>query len=735
MKYTLFNILVTIAWILLPVKPAITQSGNGSDITGPNMDAIVNPLPQDNQEQPNQEQPNQEQPNQEQPNQGQPNQQQPNQGQPNQGQPNQGPPNQGPPNQGQPNQGQPNQGQPNQGQPNQGQPNQQQPNQGQPNQGQPNQGQPNQGQPNQGPPNQGPPNQGPPNQGPPNQGPPNQGPPNQGPPNQGPPNQGPPNQGPPNQGPPNQGQPNQEPPNQQESDRTGDTNTNSDTNIQVQSVNQSPPEAAPATTQSNQSSDRTEEKPVEESEASTSEDEKVQEIEAVEQEVDRPAYEAQVQQVDVDVAVQLIEEYQAVEFSDYLGLELYGDVPSFNEISVTLYDLWQVTGQKAAFVYVSASDNQLDLFTVVPSPSGVAQRDPQLLASTRSIPGAIVAQTTGPTQHLKLPEVKGKKLREKIQKFRQQITDPRHRKSQKYLTTAQELYQWLIAPMEAQLEAEGIDILVLSMDSGLRSIPLAALHDGEQFLIEKYGVALVPSFGLTDVSYSDVRQTPILAMGASEFTELNDLPAVPIEMENILINSWESQSYLNEEFTVEKFKSVNQENRFGIIHLATHGEFKAGNLSQSYIQFYNQKLNMIELKEIANQLGWSQTEKPAIELLVLSACRTAVGSPEAELGFAGLAVQAGVKSALASLWYVSDAGTLGLMSEFYRNLSENPIKSQALRETQIAMLNGELRIENGQLRLPNGETLPLTPELAAAGNVDFSDPYFWSGFMMIGNWN
>ena len=473
----------------------------------------------------------------------------------------------------------------------------------------------------------------------------------------------------------------------------------------------------------------------EESEENASEEEEAQEIGEVEQEVDRSAYEAELQQVDVDVAVEMMEEYQAVEFSDYLGVELYGDVPSFNEISIALNDLWQVAGQKAAFVYVSASDDRLDLFTVVPSPSGVAERAPQLLASTRSIPGVIVAQTTGPTQHLQLPEVKGKKLREKIKEFRRQITDPRHRKSQKYLATAQELYQWLIAPMEAQLEAEGIDILVLSMDSGLRSLPLAALHDGEQFLIEKYGLALVPSFGLTDISYSDVREKQILAMGASEFTELNDLPAVPIEMKNILRNPWQGQSYLNEDFTVESFKDINETGLFGIIHLATHGEFKAGDLSESYIQFHNQKLNMIELKEIANKLGWSQTEKPAIELLVLSACRTAVGSPEAELGFAGLAVQAGVKSALASLWYVSDAGTLGLMSEFYRNLSENPIKSQALRETQLAMLNGELRIENGQLRLANGETLPLPPELEAAGNVDFSHPYFWSAFMIIGNWN
>jgi CHAT domain-containing protein len=498
--------------------------------------------------------------------------------------------------------------------------------------------------------------------------------------------------------------------------------------FQSQGFHQPPqPPAGPP----NQISNRPGEKPPQERPGS--------EIPRGEQQVDRPAYEAQLQQVDVDVAVQLIEEYQAVEFSDYLDLDLFGKAPSFDEISATLYDLWQVTGQKSAFIYVSSSESQLDLFTVVPSPDGrienTVQNPAQLLASTRPIPGVIVAQSQGPVQHIQLPEVKGQELRETIQQFKNEITDPRYRRSQKYLANAQKLYQTLIAPIEAQLQAEGIDIIVLSMDSGLRSLPIAALHDGQQFLIEKYGIALVPSFGLTDVSYADVRKTPILAMGASEFTDLNPLPAVPIELNNILRDSWQGELFLNQEFTVDEFKNVNQSQQFGIIHLATHGEFKSGELTESYIQFYDRKMNMIELKTIANELGWSQIENPPIELLVLSACKTAVGSPEAELGFAGLAVQAGVKSALASLWYVSDAGTLGLMSDFYQELSENPIKSQALRAAQIAMIKGEVRLENGQLRLSNGEILPLSEELAKEGNINLSHPYFWSAFMMIGNWN
>ncbi len=501
--------------------------------------------------------------------------------------------------------------------------------------------------------------------------------------------------------------------------------------FQSHGFHQPPPPGGPP----NQMGNRPEEKPGQERPGS--------EMPRRTQQVDRPAYEAQLQQVDADTAIQLIEEYQAIEFSDYLDLDLYGKAPSFDEISATLYDLWQVTGQKSAFIYVASSESQLDLFTVMPSPDGrientvqnPGQNPGQLLASTRLLPGVIVAQTQSPVQHIQLPEVKGKELRETIQKFRNEITDPRDRRSQKYLVNAQKLYQALIAPIEAQLQAERIDILVFSMDSGLRNLPIAALHDGKQFLIEKYGLAIVPSFGLTDVGYADVRNTPILAMGASEFTDLNPLPAVPIELNNILRYFGQGELFLNQEFTVDEFKNANQSKQFRMIHLATHGEFKPGNYNQSYIQFYDRKMNMSELKTIANELGWSQVENPSIELLVLSACNTAVGSPEAELGFAGLAVQAGVKSALASLWYVSDAGTLGLMSDFYQELSENPIKSQALRAAQIGMIKGEVRLENGQLRLSNGETLPLSEELAKEGNINLSHPYFWSAFMMIGNWN
>jgi CHAT domain-containing protein len=121
-----------------------------------------------------------------------------------------------------------------------------------------------------------------------------------------------------------------------------------------------------------------------------------------------------------------------------------------------------------------------------------------------------------------------------------------------------------------------------------------------------------------------------------------------------------------------------------------------------------------------------------VELLVLSACSTALGDEEAELGFTGLATLSGVKTALGSLWTVSDEGTFGLMSEFYEQLKQAPIKAEALRQAQLAMIQGTVRLEGGKLITSRG-SFPLPPELAEQGDKILSHPYFWSGFSMIGN--
>ncbi|MEM6436386.1 MAG: CHAT domain-containing protein, partial [Cyanobacteria bacterium P01_D01_bin.115] len=144
-----------------------------------------------------------------------------------------------------------------------------------------------------------------------------------------------------------------------------------------------------------------------------------------------------------------------------------------------------------------------------------------------------------------------------------------------------------------------------------------------------------------------------------------------------------------------------------------------------YIQFWDQRLGLDQLREL-------QLNNPPLDLLVMSACRTALGDTSAELGFAGLAVQAGVKSALASLWQVSDLETAGLMTEFYTQLSQQPYKAEALRQAQLAMLRGEVTVTDGVLQW-NGGSQPLPADLVNLRFGDTRHPYYWAAFTLVGS--
>ncbi len=386
------------------------------------------------------------------------------------------------------------------------------------------------------------------------------------------------------------------------------------------------------------------------------------------------------------------------ELGAYIGQKTSRELKSFADIQKRLISTAAQTGTKPAILYTFARPEQLDLVLVTPQ---------------------------GIPIHKSVPAAKRQVLLQAARELRNQITQPSKRRGNSYLASAKLLYKWLIAPLEQDLQTQDIDTIVFSMDSGLRSLPVAALHDGQQFLVEKYSLGLIPSVNLTDTRYQSLNDAKVLAMGASKFVNQNPLPAVPLEISTIVPKLWQGKSFLNEGFTLDNLKSQRKLEPFGIIHLATHGEFNPGEPSNSYIQLFDTKLKLDQLR----QLGWN---KPPVELLVLSACRTAVGDEEAELGFAGLAVQAGVKSALASLWYVSDEGTLGLMTQFYRQLKVAPIKAQALREAQLAMIKGQVRLGGGQLE-GTGENLPLPPELEEQGDRTFNHPYYWAAFTMIGS--
>ncbi|HEY9831078.1 MAG TPA: CHAT domain-containing protein, partial [Stenomitos sp.] len=423
----------------------------------------------------------------------------------------------------------------------------------------------------------------------------------------------------------------------------------------------------------------------------------------------------------IEKAIALIEQLRMQEFQNHFEGNLTSETNQSGSVEQTqavLSDIATNTGKTPAVIYVFTQPDQLQLILVTP-------KDKPLLKTVY--------------------EANKDTLLKTAKQFRSQITEPRNKKG--YQAAAQQLYQWLIAPLEGELQAKKIDTLVFSMDGGLRSIPMAALYDGKQFLVEKYSIGLIPSINLVDTRYGDVKTTEVLAMGASKFTEQNALPAVPIELSTIVgqqnlgaenrqllpanqsatTGLWTGKSFLNQGFTFSNLKAQRDQTPFGVIHLATHGEFNLGAPRNSFIQLSDTKLRLDQLR----QMGWN---KPPVELLVLSACRTALGNEDAEFGFGGLAVAAGVKSAIASLWYVSDEGTLGLITDFYQQLKTAPIKAEALRQAQIAMIQGQVRVEGGKLQgIGQGSSIPLPPELADVDDKDFSHPYYWSAFTLIGS--
>jgi CHAT domain-containing protein len=323
----------------------------------------------------------------------------------------------------------------------------------------------------------------------------------------------------------------------------------------------------------------------------------------------------------------------------------------------------------------------------------------------------------------------------KVLQFRLQIAGDSKNGSLKlaekedYLKNASQLYQWLIAPIEAELQAQKIDSLLFFLPDGLRTLPLAALYDEakEEFAVQKsFSIGTAPSLNLVDYRYRNLNNAPVLAFGATDFPgqDENSLPGVGIELP--LIQSVKGGEYfLNQDFNLQNLELQRRQNPLPIVHLATHADFVAPDLQQSYIQLYNQKLNIPSWEKLDLNL-------PVTDLLVISACNSAVGNSAVELGFGGLAVQAGVKTAVASLWSIGDIGTVGLMDGFYRNLKATSTKAEALQLAQIAMLKGEYRWSNKQLITPTG-TIDFSMLENLPTSLDLQHPYYWSSFMMIGS--
>ncbi|MBT9314416.1 CHAT domain-containing protein [Leptothoe spongobia] len=323
--------------------------------------------------------------------------------------------------------------------------------------------------------------------------------------------------------------------------------------------------------------------------------------------------------------------------------------------------------------------------------------------------------------------VKAADVQAVVETFHQTITNPVLRSAQ-YLPAAQQLFDWLIRPMLDDLEMANIDHIGFILDAGLRSLPMAALHDGQHFLIEDYSIGLLPSVGLTALSTPPALEISsgaeaTLAMGIANFAEQADLAAVPLELE-LASQSQSDEQYLDQEATLAALEHRLAQGKFTNVHLATHAVFQPGNLDNSYVQLWDQTVKLNQLQKLPLD---------EIDFLILSACATALGDLSAEFGFAGLAVNVGVQTVLASLWSISDEGTLGLMSEFYRALEPPLTRSAALRQAQIAMLQGKIGVTDGTVYGDGERIIGHLPDLEVSGSWDFSHPAYWSGFTMIGH--
>jgi CHAT domain-containing protein/tetratricopeptide (TPR) repeat protein len=275
------------------------------------------------------------------------------------------------------------------------------------------------------------------------------------------------------------------------------------------------------------------------------------------------------------------------------------------------------------------------------------------------------------------------------------------------LQPGQNIYNWLIKPFAEDLQQAGIDTLVFTQDGILKSISMAALHDGKQFLVEKYALATTPSLNLIPRSQVDHQKLKALALGLTQSSTIDgqtydSLPNVKGEIKQVKKIFAESTGLLDQAFTRDRLQQELAKTSYPIVHIATHGQFSAEPEDTFLITGDGKKLTITELDQLIRTTA--QDNQP-VNLISLTACQTAVGDERAALGLAGVAIQAGASSALASLWSISDEITPQVVKEFYTGLQQGNItKAKALQQAQKSLIK-------------RGE-----------------HPAFWSPFVLIGDW-
>jgi len=278
------------------------------------------------------------------------------------------------------------------------------------------------------------------------------------------------------------------------------------------------------------------------------------------------------------------------------------------------------------------------------------------------------------------------------------------------------LYRWLIKPINNTLEQQRIKMLVIVPDGKLRTLPFAALYNGEKFLIEEqYALAVIPGLQLTDLTPISHENIKALLTGLSVdiAVEVSDYSALKAkeELEEISKHLPNNETLFNETFVIDNVRHQLEQTSYSVVHFATHGNF-ARDPNNTFLLTYDAKKDpnaLLRMNCLEALISMTELRKKPVELLTFSACKTALGDERAALGLAGVALKSGARSALATLWSVNDTATRVLVSNFYEALGNKLSKAQALQQAQ--------------------------KKLFMKYHQDgYEHPYYWGAFLLIGNW-
>jgi CHAT domain-containing protein/Arc/MetJ-type ribon-helix-helix transcriptional regulator len=300
--------------------------------------------------------------------------------------------------------------------------------------------------------------------------------------------------------------------------------------------------------------------------------------------------------------------------------------------------------------------------------------------------------------------VNHQQVEEAIAQMQETIVQPDA--NNKFEVVSQQLYDWLIKPVAGELKNSRVNTLVFIPDGSLRNISMSALYDGKEYLVQKYAVAISPGLQLFTPKPLAQERLNVLAGGLSQppkNEKFAPLPNVKVELELIQQSGISTTILLDEKFKSTTLRKTINAQPFRVVHLATHGQFSS-KAKDTFILVADKRIYVNELDSLLKSREQKRTQP--VELLVLSACETAQGDNRAALGLAGVALRAGARSTLASLWQIGDESTALFVSEFYHQLTTGKTTAEALREAQLKLLSSS----------------------------QYTRPLYWATYVLVGNW-